>query len=76
MITSVSDLCLHLCFFVHISPFHVCQVVTFTKRIKMAVLFWIFFWDQICPKGQIGPKWSVGRRAGVSEWGDRLGGVD
>ena len=35
-------LCPHLVFFVHISLFHVCQVVTFTKRIKMAVLFWIF----------------------------------
>ena len=45
----VTDLCPHLVFFVHSSLFHVCQVVTFTKRIKMAVLFWIFL-DQICPK--------------------------
>ena len=28
--------------FAHISLFRVCQVVTFTKRIQMAVLFWIF----------------------------------
>ena len=49
VITSVSDLVVHLVFFVQISLFLVCQVVTFTKRIKMAVLFWIFL-DQICRK--------------------------
>ena len=35
--------------FAHISLFHACQVVTFTKRIKIYVWFWIFL-DQICPK--------------------------
>ena len=44
--------------FAHISLFHACQVVTFTKRIKMSVWFWIFL-DQICPKWiKMDPTWS------------------
>ena len=39
VITSVSDLVVHLVSFCLSPFFHVCQVVTFTKRIKMAVLF-------------------------------------
>ena len=44
--------------FAHISLFHACQVVTFTKRIKIYVWFWIFL-DQICPKWiKMDPTWS------------------
>ena len=57
VITSVSDLVVHLVFFVQIRLFHVCQAVTFTKRIKMAVLFWIFFWSDLSKMDKTWSNW-------------------
>ena len=49
VITLVSDLWSDLVFFLFVALFCICQVVTFTKRIKMAVWFLIFY-NQIYPK--------------------------